>query len=138
MAEPQVIETPYGPMYVSGHLRVFGSVLCDLFSAFLAAFLLNQILLSLWPEIPAAKPVLLIITFAYPLLGRLGLAPSLGQWALGLHVYAFSEIEGWAGRGRLWVYEPLPRSLYVKKVLIAAAGIATLYVLNLAMSSLAH
>lgn len=133
MAEPKEIKTPDGLMHVSGLFRQFGSLFCDLFVAFFIAILLKQLVLSLWPETPATEPVVLILTFGYPLFGRLGMAPSLGRWAFGLRPYAFTEIEGYVGKGRLWAYDPLSRRTYIARKFIVITAIMTLYALNVAV-----
>ena len=125
-------------MYLSGILRQCGAAIADLFLAFFIVALLKQLIFSFGLLSTALELVLLLVIFAYPLLARRGLLPSLGHWALGLHVYAYSEVEGYSGKGWLWVHEPLARSAYTRRSLIAASGILALYALNLALLSLSH
>lgn len=131
MAKPKAVKTPDGPMYVSGFLRQWASVLSDLFLAFFVAITLRGLISSTGMQIIALDPILLLCVFAYPLLGRLGLAPSSGKWAFGLRTYPLASVENYDGKGHLWVYEPLPRKTYAIRSLIAAGGIVILYILNL-------
>ena len=83
------VTTPYGIMNKAGSVRANVGVLCDLFIAMTIAAIVVEVL-NLGGSYGVVISVILI--GAYIILAHRGLLPSLGQWALGLHRFKYSQI----------------------------------------------
>ena len=120
-----IVNTPDGPMRVAGALRPTGALSTDLLMVVLLvgpfAFLVGV----------SDGPIALMWVSAiagYCLLAFRGTIPSLGRWAVGLRRYTYAEVQEYAGKGILYVYEDLPSRIYtiraVASLLVLGASLA--------------
>jgi len=123
------VTTPQGTMNIAGSLRATGGFLFDLCAALILLSIFIRILDIVGVSAIEIKVMLLCMGFIYPYLSQREIVPGLGRWALGLHRFSFSDIEEYAGKGILVVYEPLEPRIYTVRTVIAAASFAFLYLL---------
>lgn len=126
-----VVNTPDGPMRVAGALRPAGALITDL-------------LMVAWLVAPftylagiSDGPVVLILMcgiVGYCLLAFRGELPSLGRWALGLRRYNYAEVDEYAGKGMLYVYEDLPPREYTIRTIVTVLVLGALFAIGLAIT----
>ncbi len=111
----KVVTTPDGMMRVAGVLRPPGALLTDLVMLVLLVVPFANLA---GVSDGATALIWLCGIVGYCLLAFRGTVPSLGRWALGLRRYAYDEVEEYAGKGMLYVYEDLPPRDYTLRTVV--------------------
>jgi hypothetical protein len=124
----RTIETPDGTMHESGFVRRLVAGFVDFCAA---AFILYTIALVIQTILGVvfgtdASMILSISVAAgcvlYLILRAFVRLPSVGDWALALRRYSFSEIEGFNGKGSVVCIEPLLDKTMTRRTLIVASA----------------
>jgi len=118
-------------MHVAGTLRPTGALLTDLL---MVSLLVAPAALFSGVEEGLSALFWVCGVVGYCLFAFRGAVPSLGRWALGLHRYAYNDIEEYAGRGILHVYESLPPRVYTLRTVTTVVFLLALAGLNFVLT----
>jgi hypothetical protein len=124
----EYVTTPDGRMRVSGYSRIGVGFVTDLVVATLLLTILAGIVARFLLQLPeVVKAAVVGAPWIYAFLAHRSLVPGMGSWALALRRYPYREIEEYSGSGVLFVYEDLPRRVFSRRAVVAAAVLAGLY-----------
>jgi hypothetical protein len=125
------VNTPDGPMRVAGALRPAGALITDI--------LMVVLLVAPFAYLAGVSDGLIALIWAcgivgYCLFALRGTFPSFGRWAVGLRRYTYAEVEGYAGKGVLYVYEDLPPRIYTLRFVASLLMLGALLGMDLAIT----
>lgn len=117
-------------MYVARSFWSFGACFIDICMILLLIFLVLGFLDQKIHEIisEGAGWVLGALALIYAVLAYKHKVPSLGNWALALRKYPRGAVEGYAGKGTLFLIEDLTMSARIRRLAVAIIILVSLFI----------
>jgi len=128
------VRTIDGVFSIAGSSKTVGLVFIDLIFSTVTLSFVIEVLKLLTLDIPLwSAAVFGILVFLYPLLAYRDVVKSIGRWSRGVKCYPYSKIEGYTGKGALFVVDEVPKKVLSKRVIIVVAYFGIMFSLMTVM-----